>query len=251
MSSPSIKTPEEISIMREGGKILAEVFVEIEKIIKPGISTKDINDFALDLCKKNKVTPAFLGYQNYPATICVGIDDVAVHGIPSSSEFLKNGQIISVDMGIIYQEFYLDMARTYTIGEVAESSHRLLETTKLALSVAIKNAIQGKTVGDIGYGIEQIAKLSGFSVITTMTGHGIGKNLHESPSIPCFGYQGEGTELKAGMVIALEPMINVGKSELIIESDGWTTRTADGLPSAIFENTVLVGKNTAEVLTKV
>lgn len=244
-----IKSEEEIVLMRKGGKFLAEILSELANLVKPGINTEFIDQKAFDLCQSFQVIPAFKGYNNYPATICVGVDDIAVHGIPSRNQILKEGQIISIDMGLIYQGYYADSALTIAVGEIDQEAQRLLDTTKLALKSAISKAISGNRVGDISNAIEQVADLAGFSVITDLTGHGIGKNLHEEPAIPCYGEPGTGELLREGMTIAIEPMINQGESDLLFENDGWTTKTKDGKLSAIFEHTVVVRKKAAEVLT--
>ena len=236
--------------MKSGGSVLYEILNTLAESVKPGITTLELDSKAGDLCKKHNVIPAFKGYQGYQANICTGIDDVAVHGIPSSEEYIIEGQIISLDMGIIYQDYYLDSATTVPVGKVDETAIRLLETTKLALSKSIELSIEGNTIGDIGFAIQTIAELAGFNVITQMTGHGIGRSLHEEPYIPCFGKQGQGTVLKEGMTIAIEPMINEGASEIEILEDGWTTLTVDGKRSAIFEHTIAVGKNKAKILTR-
>lgn len=245
----SIKTQTEIEIMRKAGKVLAKILNQLAKEVKPGVSTKYLDQTAADLCKLYQVKAAFLGYNNYPAHICVGVDDVAVHGIPSDTQILKSGQIVSIDMGVIMQGYYSDSAITVAVGQIDQQAQRLLDVTRLALKSAIAKAVEGNRVGDISNTIEEIATLSGFSVIEDLTGHGIGKALHEEPAVPCFGQAGTGSLLKAGMALAIEPMINQGSADLIFEADGWTTRTADGKLSAIFEHTVIVGKKQAEVLT--
>lgn len=248
--SIKLKSQKEIEIMNAGGSILHDILVELQSVVAPGISTLELDILAEELCVKKNVKPAFKGYGGYKATICCGIDDVAVHGIPSREEKIKDGQIVSIDMGIIYKDFYLDSAVTVGVGEVDDMGQKLMDTTKLALESAIKVAIDGNTVGDIGYVIEQVANIAGFSVITQMTGHGVGRNLHEDPQIPCFGERGKGEKLKKGMVIAIEPMLNEGESELVFDNDGWTTRTIDGKRSAIFEHTVAIGSKSAIILTK-
>lgn len=235
--------------MKSGGSILHDILMTLQERVSPGVSTGELDRLAEDLCKKHKVQSAFKGYNGYQATICTGVDDVAVHGVPSDDEIVEDGQILSIDMGIIHENYYSDSAVTVAVGEVDETGLRLLETTKLALDKAIDVAIEGNTVGDIGYVIESIANLAGFSVITQMTGHGVGRKLHEEPFIPCFGNPGEGEILKTGMTIAIEPMINEGESEIYIEDDGWTSRTADGKRSAIFEHTIAVDKRKAKILT--
>ena len=235
--------------MRKGGKILALIMEKLEEKIKPGVSTKQIDELAIALCKQNNVEPAFLGYEGYQAATCIGIDDVAIHGIPSETELLEDGQTVSVDFGIKYLGYYLDHAQTYAVGKVDRDGVKLIESTRLALKAAIKQVKPGNTVGDIGFAIEQVATMSSFSVITAMTGHGVGKDLHEDPAIPCFGDRGKGQKLRAGMTIAVEAMINEGGPDLILENDGWTTVTADGKRSTIFEHTVLVTAKGGEILT--
>jgi len=245
-----IKKEKDIQSMRTGGAMLGEILYKLKQLIKPGISTQDINDIAEAFCKKNNVIPAFKGYNGFPATVCVGIDDVAVHGIPSKDEILKEGQIISVDMGLIYKDMFLDSAFTTGVGQIDADAQRLLDTTELALKNAISKAVEGNTVGDIGNAIEQVALLAGFSVIEDMTGHGVGYKLHEDPAIPCFGDPGTGPKLQAGMTVALEPMLNEGGPDLTYSDDGWTTKTKDGGRSAIFEHSIVIGKGKAEILTK-
>lgn len=243
------KTEAEIKIMRKAGKILAEILGELTEMVKPGITTQDLDDKAMALCKKYNVQPSFLGYEGFPAAICVGVDDVAVHGIPSTEEILLEGEIISIDMGVILEGYHSDSAVTVAVGEIDTDAQRLMETTRLALKAAIKQAVEGNRIGDIGFAIENVANMAGFSVIKQMTGHGIGKELHEAPEVPCFGEKGKGEQLIAGMTIAIEPMINEFDSWIEFDADGWTTRTEDGGRSAIFEHTIVVGKKAAEVLT--
>lgn len=235
--------------MRKGGKILAEIMDLLGTKVVPGMVTQEIDDYAVALCKKNKVKPAFKGYNDYPATICIGIDDIAIHGMPDKQTVLEEGQTVSIDMGIVYEDMYLDHAKTFAVGKINEEAEKFLAVSKLALKAAIAQAVEGNTTGDIGYAMEQVAVMGGYSVITVMTGHGIGKKLHEDPAIPCFGIRGKGDKLKAGMTLAIEAMINEGSPDLIFEDDGWTTRTADGRRSALYEHTVLVKKGPAEILT--
>lgn len=244
-----LKTKEEIRKMKDGGKILHEILSELESSLKIGMNTLEIDIQAEALCKKNKVKPAFKGYSGYSWTVCAGRNEIAVHGIPSIDQIILDGDILSIDMGIIYKGFYLDSAITIPVGNVDQQGLKLIEVTKLARKKAIEVAIPGNTIGDIGHVIENIAKLSGFNVITQMTGHGIGRKLHEDPQIPCFGEKGSGTKIREGMVIAIEPMINEGSSELVFAEDGWTTRTADGKRSAIFEHTVAITDNSNIILT--
>lgn len=244
-----IKTKAEIASMRKGGRLLAEILSDIVAEVKPGITTEDLDNRARALCKKHSVKPAFYGYFDYPAYICVGIDDVAIHGMPSKSDVLVEGQIISIDMGIIFEDLYLDHATTVAVGSIDSKAERFLSSSKLALQAGIKNAKVGGFVGDISNAIETVASMSGYSVITEMTGHGVGRSLHEDPSIPCFGKKGTGEMLKEGMTLAIEAMINEGDSELIHLDDGWTTLTVDGKRSALYEHTVLISKKGPEILT--
>lgn len=236
--------------MREGGRMLADIMREIVSNAKVGNSTLGLDKIANDLCKKNKVKPAFLGYMDYPATACFGVNDTVVHGIPSKDEILNEGDIISIDMGIIYKDFYSDHAVTVGIGDIPENAQRLINTTKNCLDTAVEKATAGNKIGDIGFTIQSIAELAGFSVVKQMVGHGVGRNLHEDPQIPGFGNRGEGLELKEGMTIAIECIINEGDEGIKFLDDGWTTKTDDGKLSALFENSIAINKNKAEVLTK-
>jgi len=244
-----LKTKEQIGIMRKGGKLLAEILDQVCDLVKPGVSTLELDKKAFDLCKFYNVKPAFLGYEEFPNTLCVGIDDVAVHGIPSEIDVLKSGQIISIDMGIIYNGIYVDHAKTVGVGEVDEQAKRLIETTKLALMASIKAVKIGNRIGDISSAMQTVIEMAGFSPIYQMTGHGVGINLHEEPAIPCLGKKGTGVLLVENMTLAIEAMVNEGEGELFIENDGWTSKTIDGKRSALFENTVLVTKKGAEILT--
>ena len=236
--------------MRKAGIILAQIVQELEAFVEPGITTKDIDDLAFALCEKNHVLPAFKGYEGFPATVCSGLNDIVVHGIPSKDEVLKEGDIVSIDMGVILDGFYSDHAVTVGVGEISDSAKNLLRGTELSRDNGIKNAVEGKTIGDIGFAMEETANLFGLSVVEQMVGHGIGKNLHEAPEVPGYGNQGEGIKLKSGMVLAIEAIINEGKSEIYTSSvDDWTTRTKDGKLSALFEHTVVVGKTEPMILT--
>ena len=245
------KTDNDVVKMRQGGKILAQIMEVLLPKIKIGISTYDIEELLTDLFKKYKVKPAFKDYQGYTAIGCYGVNDVVVHGLPSKEIVLNRGDILSIDMGLIYKGFYSDMARTIGIGELSKNAQRLIDTTRLALANATGVVQEGNTIGDIGNAIESTVELAGFSVVKQMVGHGIGKNLHEQPSIPGFGEPGEGQVLKKGMTLAIEAIINEGSDEIKFLDDGWTTKTKDGKLSALFENTVLVKQDKYEVLTKV
>jgi methionyl aminopeptidase len=228
-----IKTEEEISIMRKGGKILANIFREVIASTKEGISTYKLDQLTYDLCKKNKVEPAFLGYRDYPSVGCFGVNDTVVHGIPSKTEILKSGDIVSIDIGIIYRNFYVDRAVTVGVGKISVETESFIQTTRNCLYFAIKQTRDGNHIGDLGNAIETVAKSRGFSVVKEMVGHGIGRDLHEEPQIPGFGNPGEGVELKEGMTLAIEAIINQG----------------DGKLSALYEHTVVIREDGAEILT--
>lgn len=239
-----------IKNMREGGEIVVEIFRSIVAGVKPGVTTAQLDAEAESLCRKYKVKPAFKGYMGFPAVLCVGPNDVVVHGIPDDRE-LVDGDILSVDFGIVYKDVYLDMARTLCIGKVSRSAKKFVRTVELALNNAVKVAVTGNTLGDIGQAIQSTVEKEGYSVVREMVGHGVGYKLHESPLIPGYGTAGEGDKLKKGQTIAIEAIINEGGCEIeVSKKDNWTTRTGDGKLSALFENTVLVMEK-AEVLTPV
>jgi len=252
-----IKTPEEIEILREGGKRLATVLNKVAEIIKPGISTKDLDDYAFNLIKEIGDYPAFLNYspdmamKPYPASLCVSVNDEVVHGIPSKNKILKEGDIVSIDLGLRHKGLYTDMAMTVGVGEISNGSKKLIETTKRALEVGISAAVCGFKIGDIGHAIESFVRPRKYGIVEVLAGHGVGKAVHEDPYIPNFGKAGTGAELKKGMVIALEPMLNNGTKNVILEKDGYTFRTADGKKSAHFEHTILITDGEPEILTRI
>ena len=253
-----IKTPQEIEILREGGKHLATVLYAVKEMIKPGISTKDLDIYAEKLIREMGDTPAFLNYRPsgaitpFPATLCVSVNDEVVHGIPKKNRILKEGDIVSLDLGIKHKGLFTDMALTAPVGNVDEKNLKLLKITEQALQVGIDAALSGNTVGDIGYAIENFVHAKGrYGIVEVLSGHGVGRAIHEDPYIPNFGKKGTGAKLVPGMVIALEPMINLGTKNVTIDDDEWTFRTADRKPSAHFEHTILITENEAEILTKI
>jgi len=246
----SIKSEEEIEIMRSGGRILFRCLDHVLKDVSPGVSTYDLDFTARSFCKKNNVRPAFLGYQDYPSTMCIGVNDIVVHGIPSKKEILKEGDVVSLDMGIIYKDFYVDKAVTVGVGKISKESKRLIEATEQCLLDAVMMAVDGNTIGDIGHSIEFQAKSQGYSVVKQMVGHGIGHALHEDPQIPGFGNSGEGIILKSGMTLAIEAIINQGDEAIRFMNDRWTTKTRDGKLSALFEDTIVVRDSISEMLTR-
>ena len=244
-----IKSTAEVEIMRTAGRMLREILDELGSIIKPGMSTWDLEERARILFKKNNVQPAFLGYQGFPAALCTSINQEVVHGIPSPRRALKSGDLLKVDAGLNYQGFYSDSARTFPIGEVDAEAKRLLETAEQALWKGIEKAVPGNRLFDISSAIQSQAENAGFSVVREYTGHGIGRRLHEPPQIPNFGKPGKGPRLRKGMVFAIEPMVNAGGFETRVLPDEWTVETADGLLSTHFEHTVAILEEGPEVLT--
>ncbi|MAG12365.1 type I methionyl aminopeptidase [bacterium] len=250
-----IHTEIEKNKVRESGRRLAVVLDKVIEKVVPGVSLRELNEYAESLIRKNGDKPAFLGYQPsaamrpYPATLCVSINNEVVHGIPDDRK-LKEGDIVGLDLGIVHDGFITDMARTVPVGEVDETAKKLLETTQKALRVGIEAVRDGGHVGDIGHAIGALVKESGFSVVEELGGHAVGQEVHEDPFIPNFGARGTGTELKEGMILALEPIVNKGSGEVELDKDGYTFKTKDGKRSAHFEDTILITKNGAEILTK-
>ena len=243
-----IKTQQEIETMRVAGSITAGALDEISKHIKPGISTIELDKIAEKFIINKGAKPAFLRYEGFPNSICASIDDVVVHGIPKSNIILQEGQIISIDVGAKYKGFCGDAARTFPVGEINDEKAKLMKITKECFFKAIENLKEGSRLGDIGFEVERHAQKYGFEPVRQMGGHGIGRDVHEDPFVPMYGRAGTGIKLEAGMVLAIEPMINMGVYE--IKVSGWDARTVDGLPSAHYENTVLITKNGVEILTK-
>jgi len=248
-----LKTLQEIKTMKEGGNILAKIFKKLEKAVRPGIAASSIEKLANELVLFYKVKPAFLGYGKFPASTCVSINDEVVHCIPTNRTILT-GDVVSLDFGIIYKGFYLDSATTILARKDNKKSYpekeKLISVTRKALGTGISQAKAGNYVGDIGYAIESFVKKEGFSVIRDLVGHGIGRELHEGPSIPNFGKRGTGEKLKIGMVVAIEPMLSTGDWKVELADDGFTYKTKDGSPSAHFEHTVAITKNGPSILTK-
>ncbi len=243
-----IKSQKEIELMRVAGSITAGALDEISKYIKPGISTLELDKIVEKFIINKGAKPAFLRYDGFPNSICASIDDVVVHGIPRADIILQEGQIIGIDVGAKYNGFYGDAARTFAVGEIDDAKSKLVKVAKECFFKAIENLKEGSRLGDIGFEVERHAQKHGFEPVRQMGGHGVGKDLHEDPFVPMYGRAGTGIKLEAGMVLAIEPMINMGTYEIKVR--GWDARTADGLPSAHYENTVLITKNGVEILTK-
>lgn len=247
----NIKTQDQIEKMRKSGKILAELLDTLVKNVKPGISTKELDNFAEKFIREKGGKPAFKGYRNFPATICTAIDEVVVHGIPKENKILKNGDLLTIDSGVIYEGYYTDAARSVGIGQISPQKQKLITTAKIALSKAIDMAHPGVHLGEISKEIQKIIENAGFHVIYDLTGHGIGATLHEEPHVLNY-YDGHpGPILKAGMTMAFEPIFAVGTSEIITQNDGWTIQTKDGSCSVQEENTILITEDGNEILTEV
>lgn len=242
------KNKNEIELIRKSSLLVAKTLAEVAKNIKPGVTTKYLDQIAEEFIMDNEAVPGFKGYNGFPATLCVSPNEVIVHGIPSDRE-LKDGEILSVDCGVLLNGFYGDSAYTFAVGEIPDNTKRLLKVTYQCLLKGIEKAVDGNTLGDISAAIQKNAEDSGFSVVRELVGHGLGRQLHEPPEVPNFGRKGRGIKLKEGLVIAIEPMINLGKRFVVQENDGWTIRTADRKPSAHFEHTITVGKEKADILS--
>jgi methionyl aminopeptidase len=247
-----LKSSREIEIMREAGRIVAETLDLLDKEIKPGVRTADLDRMAEEFIRSRGGTPSFKGYRvgnkEFPSSLCISIEDVVVHGIPGERK-LQEGEIVSIDCGVFKNGYHGDSARTMPVGEIDETRLKLLRVTQEALQAGIAKACAGNHLGDVSAAIQTTVEQNGFSVVRDMVGHGIGRRMHEEPQVMNFGKPGTGTELKEGLVIAIEPMVNVGGYKINIKSDGWTTVTADGTPSAHFEHTVAVTGNGPDILT--
>jgi methionyl aminopeptidase len=243
-----LKSEREIRIIRENGRIVALTLNYLKEKTKPGVRTIELDKLAQEFIVKNNAIPAFKGYRGYPGNICTSVNNEVVHGIPGE-RFLKEGEIISVDIGVLKDGFYADGAWTFPVGEISNQSQRLLEVTLKSLEVGIAQAQVGNRLGDISNAVQSTAEKNGYSVVRDLTGHGIGRHMHEDPPIPNFGSPGSGLLLKEGMVLAIEPMVNAGGYEIKTLEDNWTVVTLDGSPSAHFEHTIAITQNGPEILT--
>lgn len=242
------KSDEEIEVLRESSLLVGKTLAEVAKLIKPGVTTLELDKIAEEFIRDNQAVPGFLDYNGYPNTLCTSVNEQVVHGIPNDKP-LQEGDIVSIDCGVLKNEFYGDSAYTFEVGEVTEEVRELLRVTKECLSKGIEQAITGKRIGDLGHAVQHHAEAHGYGVVRELIGHGLGRNLHEGPEVPNYGRRGRGTKLKEGMVLAIEPMINLGVKDVLQLDDGWTIVTADGKPSAHFEHDVAVRKGRAEVLS--
>lgn len=242
------KTEEEIELIRQSALLLSKAHGEVASLMKEGVSTKALDKRAEEFIKDNGAVPSFLNYNSFPYSLCISTNYTVVHGMPSGYE-LKDGDIISVDCGVYYKGFHSDCAYTHAIGDVTDDVLKLLEVTKASLYKGIDQATAGNRLGDISFAIQQLAEQNGYGVVRELVGHGIGKSLHESPEVANYGRRGQGIKLQEGLVLAIEPMVNLGTRQIVQEEDGWTINTKDKKPSAHFEHTVVVRKDKAEILT--
>ncbi len=244
-----LKTDEEVELMRESNILLGKTYAEVAKAIQPGVSTAQLDKIAFEFIKDNGGIPACLGYEGYPATLCTSVNEQVVHGIPSEKQMLKDGDIISIDSVISLNGYCSDSAYTFPVGEVAPEVLQLMRTTKESLYLGIEQAVTGRRLGDIGAAIQEHCERAGYSVVREFVGHGIGREMHEDPEVCNYGRRGNGIVLKSGMTLAIEPMICLGRRNLIIEDDGWTARTADRKPAAHYELSVCVRNGKADILS--
>ncbi|MDP2684115.1 MAG: type I methionyl aminopeptidase [bacterium] len=245
-----IKTPDEIKIIKQGGKILAGILKELTEQVEAGMSTMDLENYAQELFKQSGGSPSFQNYDGFPTATCISVNDEVVHGIPRRNKIIKEGDIVGIDVGLKYKGLFTDTAVTVPIGKIDKERKKLLKITQEALNIAILKAKPGNFIGDIGQAVQNYVEKNGYSVVRSLVGHGVGHEVHEAPRVPNFGEVGTGELLREGMVLALEPMVNIGTYDIIIKKDGWTIATADGSLSAHFEHTVAITKNGARILTK-
>jgi len=253
-----LKTKEDVEILREGGKRLAFILQEVGKKVAPGVSTEELNDLATKLAFEDGNKPSLLNYRPrgakraYPASICVSVNDEIVHGIPNENpKILKEGDLVKLDMCLTHKGLVTDATISVPVGKIDDETKKLMNVTRDALYAGIKAARGGKNIGDIGYAVERVAKANGLSVVEDLCGHGVGYGVHEDPYVPNYGEKGRGEKLKPGMIIAIEPMLNIGGKDIKLDKDGYTYRTRDGSKSAHFEHTVLITSGEAEILTKI
>lgn len=245
----NIKTSEEIMVMRKANVVVRDVLLRIEDHIKEGVSTYQLDKIAREYIEKAGATPSFLNYQGFPSSICASIDEQVVHGIPSKKIVLEEGMIIGIDVGAYLEGFHGDAARTFAVGRISSEKAKLIKVTKESFFKAVDKLRDGARLGDVSSAIQKHVEDNGFSVVRALVGHGIGRQMHEEPSVPNYGTAGRGVRLRANMTLAIEPMVNAGTYQVITESDGWTVRTKDRAPSAHYENTVLITDTGAEILT--
>jgi len=246
-----LKSAKEIETMRGASRIVAEILLQLRESIREGATTADMDRIAEDLTLKKKATPAFKGYRGFPASLCISVNDQVVHGIPSPKRILKNGDIVGLDFGVIYDGYYGDAAMTVAIGQIPPEVAHLVKVTEQCLHKAIEQAIPGNFISDISAAVQKHAEANNFGIVREFCGHGIGRSLHEDPPVLNYVHNGKGPKIKPGFVLAIEPMINLGTDKVKVQADGWTVVTADGKPSAHFEHTIAITANGPEILTKV
>lgn len=244
-----LKTDEEVELLRASNDLLGRTYAEVAKAIQPGVTTAQLDKIAYEFIKDNGGIPACLGYEGFPATLCTSVNEQVVHGIPSDKQVLKDGDIVSVDSCILLNGYCSDSAYTFPVGEVAPETLQLMRTTKESLYLGIEQAVTGKRLGDIGAAIQEHCEKAGYSVVREFVGHGIGREMHEEPEVCNYGRRGNGIVLKSGMTLAIEPMICLGRRNVIMEEDGWTARTADRKPAAHYELSVCVRNGKADILS--
>ncbi|MGC8866504.1 MAG: type I methionyl aminopeptidase [Bacteroidales bacterium] len=243
-----IKTPEEIGLIRQSSLLVGKTLAEVARHLRPGITTRELDRIAEQFIRDHGAFPGFKGYHGYPAALCISVNSVVVHGIPNDY-VIKEGDIVSVDCGVVLNGYWGDSAYTFAVGEVAPEVSLLLQRTLEALYKGIEAAVAGNRIGDVGHAIQSHVEQFGYGVVRDLVGHGVGRQLHEKPEVPNFGRRGTGPQLHEGMVLAIEPMINLGTHQVVMDKDGWTIRTRDGKPSAHFEHDVVVRKGQAEILS--
>ena len=245
----TIKSEREIELMAEAGKILERVHNELEKALRPGMSTKDIDTLGEEIIRSYGCIPSFLNYNGYPASICVSVNQEVVHGIPDKHRIIQEGDIVSLDAGVIYKGYHSDAARTHAVGNISEEAKRLIEVTKQSFFEGIKLAVPGNHLFDISEAIQKYVESNGYSVVRDLVGHGIGTHLHEDPQIPNFKQRRKGMKLRPGMTLAIEPMVNEGSYDVVWLDDDWTVVTEDGSLAAHYENTIVITEDGCEILT--
>ena len=245
----TIKSPAEIESMKKAGAIVRDVLNLMRDSVRPGVTTGHLDKLAYDSIRSQHAVPSFLHYNGFPASICASVDDMIIHGIPSDDVVIREGQIVSIDVGVYYNGFHGDAARTFLIGAVSPEKQKLVEVTKECFFRAVGALGDGTPLGDVGYAVQSYAEENGFSVVREYVGHGVGHDMHEDPAVPNYGKKGTGIRVKRGMTIAIEPMINMGTRKTKLLSDGWGVKTLDGMPSAHYENTVAITEDGVEILT--
>ena len=243
-----IKTKDEINAIRKSSLLVGKTLAEIAKIVEPGVTTLQLDKVAESFIRDHGAYPGFLGYHDFPNSICASVNQAVVHGIPNAQP-LKEGDIVSIDIGVLWEGFWGDSAFTFAVGQISDDLQKLLDATRMCLELGVEQAAIGKRIGDIGYAVQNYAETNGYGVVRELVGHGVGIQLHEAPEVPNYGRRGQGLVMTEGLVIAIEPMINLGTKNVRQLKDGWTIETQDGKPSAHFEHTVAVGKGGAEKLS--